>query len=115
MDSDITPKREKINKTKERIDSAFKEHDLFSWITQGKEIENYISVNAIQKALNPGPEKQCSQYEIFPEYIRGYYSNFENKKVAFANMVREYISNDGVLDLENRIKDLYEKIKSWNK
>lgn len=115
MDSDKRFKSAPIGDTKKRIQEEFNDKDLFSWITKGKEIENYISLSAIQKSLELSPEKQCEKYELFPKYIGKYYKNFSGKKVAFANLIKENITAENVLDLEFQIKKLYNTIKSWNK
>lgn len=114
MDSDKTSKQKQINTTKKRIQEEFRNKNLFSWITQGKEIENYISFEAIEAALGVTLKKQCEQYELFPRYIEPYYNGFANDKVHFANRVKDYIQFDEVLDLKTKIRDLYETILSWN-
>ena len=114
MDSDKTSKQKQINTTKKRIQEEFRNKNLFSWITQGKEIENYISFEAIEAALGVTLKKQCEQYELFPRYIEPYYNGFANDKVHFANRVKDYIQFDEVLDLKTQIRDLYETILSWN-
>ena len=118
MDSDKRNRATPINNTKKRIIEEFKNHSMFAWITQGKEIENYVSADAIRKQYDNAPKHQCEIYAHFPDYIDTYCPNFRNKKVPFANDIREYISVDnskGILDLEKQIKHLYSQIKSWNK
>ena len=115
MDSDKTSKQKSIGDTKKRIQKEFDEKQLFSWITLGKEIENYLSLSAIQKTLDAYPTEQCGKYELFPQYIEPYYNNFTSNKVPFANKVKENISAESVLDLEDHISKLYAQIKKWNK
>ena len=115
IDSDKRARNSRINDTKKRIQNEFNAKGLFSWITKGKEIENYLAVNAINRALAIQIPKQCKQYELFPDYILKEYAGFNGRKVAFANKVKDYIDNENVLDLEQRVKQLYRTIRLWNK
>ena len=115
IDSDKRHRGDRINETKKRIAGEFEERHLFAWITQGKEIENYVHYSAINRAYGANLQTQCGQYEIFPEYIKDVRKNFENEKVPFANKVKDYINCTEVLDLDVRIKELCKTIKSWNK
>ena len=54
-------------------------------------------------------------YEKFSDYIEEHYKNFVSKKVPFAKKVIDSIDSTNVLDLEQKIKKLYEEIKRWNK
>jgi hypothetical protein len=117
MDSDKRDKDTPLNETKQRIISEFEEHDLFCWLTEGKEIENYISADAVNKTFDAS-QKQCQRYEKFPDYINSTFPNFTNKKVDFAKKVRDAITAENskeILDLETQIKTLYAQIESWNK
>ena len=61
--------------------------------------------------------KQCEKYELFPEYIKSYYKNFANKKVPFANEIKDHITKENslsILDLKVQIEKLYKSIKKWN-
>ena len=43
--------------------------------------------------------------------------NFSNKKVPFANEIKDYISKENslcILDLMTQTKNLYKNIKRWN-
>lgn len=115
IDSDKRNRSTPINDTKKRIVKEFGEKHLFSWVTKGKEIENYLSYLSINIALDLGLQKQCGKYESFPEYIQDKYKNFSSKKVEFASKVKDSIDNTVVLDLDIQIKRLYETIKTWNK
>ncbi len=115
IDSDKRNRATPINETKKRIVKEFEGKHLFSWITKGKEIENYVSFIAINAALKQELQRQCGQYELFPDYIEGIYKNFKNKKVEFASKVKDSIDSAVVLDLDVQIKKLYETVKLWNK
>lgn len=115
IDSDKRYRSAPINDTKKRIQQEFESKSLFSWITKGKEIENYLTVNAINLAIDSKLSKQCGQFELFPKYIEDAYKGFSSKKVPFANIVKEHISDESILDLESQVKRLYQTIKLWNK
>ena len=117
MDSDKRYQGESVNSTKMRIREEFDHLGMFSWITKGKEIENYIPKEAIEGMLKRKIKKQCGKYELFPDYIAPLYGNFIGKKVPFANEVKEYITRENsldILDLKSQIVKLYEEIKKWN-
>ena len=115
IDSDKRNRATPINETKKRIVKEFEEKHLFSWVTKGKEIENYVSLAAINTAFEQDMQQQCGQYELFPDYIENIYKNFKSKKVEFANKVKDSIDSTNVLDLDVQIKKLYETVKLWNK
>jgi putative ATP-dependent endonuclease of OLD family len=117
IDSDKKSKQAVINLTKKRIVAEFEKYGMLAWVTKGKEIENYIPASAIADLIGNPTIKQCSQYQLFPEYIRQYYKNFVSNKVTFSNEVKSFITKENssnILDLESQIKHLYQKIKSWN-
>ena len=115
IDSDKKKKNDKINSTKERLQDEFSKMGLFCWITEGKEIENYIPHQAINDTFKCNLE-QCGQYKLFPEYIKNVRKNFTTEKVFFAAKVSEHIKDEDdyyVLDLKERIDDLIKVVHSW--
>ena len=67
IDSDKTNPNKKINKTKQRIRKEFNKNQAIVWITQGKEIENYLSRNIFKKIYNV--DKQIGQYEKIDDFL----------------------------------------------
>lgn len=51
MDSDKISRRASINATKQRLHHEFVTHGGIAWITQGREIENYIQYDRIHRAI----------------------------------------------------------------
>jgi hypothetical protein len=51
MDSDRGSADDRINATKQRIVDSWGRQPGFTWVTQGREIENYVSAEAIEAAL----------------------------------------------------------------
>lgn len=117
IDSDKRNRQASINETKKRVVGEFEGLNMFNWVTKGKEIENYIPVQALRDLLSNSKLKQCTQYELFPQYIERHYKGFIGKKVAFANTIVPFLTKDNsekIMDLEKKIKELYTFIGKWN-
>lgn len=116
IDSDKRNQQDSINSTKKRIVEEFDALHMFSWVTKGKEIENYITAASISKRFEKNI-KQCGKYVLFPNYINRHYKGFTGKKVQFASEVALFITAEntrGYLDVEEKIKKLYAQIAKWN-
>ncbi|SEL35825.1 Predicted ATP-dependent endonuclease of the OLD family, contains P-loop ATPase and TOPRIM domains [Ruminococcus sp. YRD2003] len=117
IDSDICVKRKGINVTKQRIKDEFKSVGMFCWITQGKEIENYIPFQAINTAFDSNLSKQCGRNELFPSYIKEVIGKSKFDKVSFAHKVIASITDEdtsNILDLKDKVIELSNIIKQWN-
>mgnify|MGYP001023086818 FL=1 len=120
IDSDKTDSKKRINKTKQRIKKEFIQNQGIVWITQGKEIENYLSRNIFNKIYNV--DKQIGQYEKIDEFL--------NKNSRKKNMGNYYVTHKvsesisiadkmllediNTLDLEQQISTIVNQIKTWN-
>ena len=51
MDSDRDKQAKRLNKTKMRIRDEFKQEPGFAWVTQGREIENYVATDILREAV----------------------------------------------------------------
>lgn len=117
MDSDKRNRNARLNDTKKRIIAEFDALGMMSWVTKGKEIENYIPKTAIEAALEVSLKAQCGQYELFPGYIEKYYRGFTGKKVRFARGVVDHMTEEnmaGMMDVKKRVTELGERITEWN-
>lgn len=117
IDSDKRNQATRLNGTKKRIIDEFKKLGMFYWITKGKEIENYISKEALELKFGKKIRNKCDKYELFPDYIKPYDKNFANRKVPFANEVKDYITKENstsIFDLKDQITKLYKNIEKWN-
>lgn len=115
IDSDKKYSNSPINDTKKRVKKEFDSQKLFCWITKGKEIENYLSSDAINKVHNSNLS-QIERFELFPDYIASNDKSFSNHKVQSARKYSEYITYENskdILDLKERTEKLYMIIKSW--
>lgn len=117
MDSDKKSRGASINNTKKRIAKEFSDHNMFAWITKGKEIENYIPANSIYLTFGCDNMGECGQYDLFPDYIHKLRPSFSSEKVSFANKICENITVENSkdkLDLQAQIQTLYKQIQAWN-
>ncbi|ENM5724768.1 AAA family ATPase [Vibrio mimicus] len=122
IDSDKKARGSKINNTKQRIRSEFNKLDAFCWITKGKEIENYIPVEVVNKAFNTHETVSVGIYDNFFNYldnlIDGEGRKYSNKKTLMAEkiipfMEKENLSN--MLDFANCMDRTCSSIRSWNR
>lgn len=122
IDSDKDRHDASIRATKLRIEAEISEHGGIAWITEGREIENYVSEQMMAGALKrvyPQFERQVGvgQYDhTLPfETTDGKTKTDNIDKVRVAKAVCESPANLGVLDLEKRIMSLVEMIRRANR
>ena len=116
IDSDKRKKSERINKTKNRIKNGFESRNLMCWITQGKEIENYISARCVNETYSSHYKENVGQYDLFADYIYNIKPSFSNQKVTVAKELSKNINiEDNLLDLVKQIRRLYKEILKWNR
>lgn len=128
IDSDKSNPQKKLNDTKKRIIDEFNSGDSFTWVTKGREIENYISETSIEEAIR---ETHKDSYES--THTTGQYENLliykkrsrlklkpETKETATADKIKvaKYICSTeadlSILDLRQRITDLVHIIRKAN-
>lgn len=123
IDSDRRKKGDKINSTKQRIKKEFEERNQAVWITQGKEIENYIPQAIYQKVTqvickNAITFKVAEQYSEMTVYSTS--KKFTKKsikkidKIKLAHEVVKEAANLDVLDLRLQITKLVSSIREAN-
>ncbi len=116
IDSDKHRSNASINATKKRIKDEFSKGSYLCWITKGKEIENYLTSDCINRTFDINLKKDIELFALFPDYIKNAYKNFSANKVQFAkNIVTHITKNDDRFDLSSKIVKLYNQIKKWNK
>jgi AAA15 family ATPase/GTPase len=119
MDSDKATESDEINSTKKRVIAEIEKMNGLAWLTAGREIENYIPVNALRGYFNNQKILGPSQYTKLPEYLKR--SKLDESgifnKVKFAQEIEEHLQKsdlEKVLDLNSQMEILCNKIKSWN-
>lgn len=123
MDSDKRNKAGRLNTTKKRIKSEIEAIGGYSWVTNGREIENYIPLSAMRKKY---PEitglKRVKQYQDFASYLnkirKGDGNKFRGKKVLFADAICQHITSKeelkSILDFKKRVEAVCSLIRKWN-
>jgi predicted ATPase len=109
LDSDKASAKDKINATKQRLINEFDTKSGHSWVTAGREIENYISVDLIKQALlQVSPSKTpTSNFGKFSNVL-GLKASTSNKVYASKVKIAHYIANNSVPDYE--MHDLREQL-----
>ncbi|WP_136810844.1 AAA family ATPase [Desulfosediminicola flagellatus] len=121
FDSDKSSPHAKINKTKIRLKNEFNQGPGFAWITKGREVENYLNEDFLEKSvLSVHPS--ASQLEAVGQWSNLLkYKKKRTSKVVTANKVevaKHYVKTNkpdlSILDLEARISELNDFILKAN-
>lgn len=120
IDSDKTDSKKRINRTKLRIKKEFIQNQAIVWITQGKEIENYLSRNIFNKIYNVN--KQIGQYEKIDDFLNKnsrkknmgtyYVTHKVSESISIADKM--LLEDINTLDLEKQISTIVKQIEIWN-
>lgn len=113
----------KLNNTKIRISEEIGAGNF--WITKGREIENYLSDNTITNWLSNDHNYKLIFSNNKDIKLEDNILNSDSKiklkynlsKTVYSSEITGYIDEDSldVLDLKERLNELIEKIKEWNK
>ena len=121
IDSDKKSEHTRINNTKSRIKSECQYNNIMCWITNGREIENYVSIDIISKSLNFNVDISFSKYDDIKDILNSLEENlgnkFESDKVKFAKIFTENMNIDNcksTLDLDSNMKKVIKIISDWN-
>lgn len=120
IDSDKRNKQNPINETKKRIQTEFDNGPGFAWVTQGREIENYVADDVYEESLKAIYPKCVSipnigQYDDRLQFIDATGKTITKiDKVRLAQQVASRPPNLDVLDLKKQMKKLLEFIKKAN-
>ncbi|WP_020162151.1 ATP-dependent nuclease [Cycloclasticus pugetii] len=121
FDSDKASPNVKLNSTKQRLEEEFNSGIGFSWITKGREVENYLDHDRLEEsviAVHPsaGSLLKKGQWENLLKYKKkgGSIERDANK----VDVARHYVNNNdadlSVLDLEERVQELSQFIDESN-
>lgn len=127
IDSDRDSPNSELKTHIQRLSQEMISGKITSWITEGREIENYVNGSDIQDALKKiHPNIYHSPYKT-GQYDHAFYfwrkdpDNAEGKKiykfgdkVGVANIICSKPANLNILDLKERIADLAKMITSAN-
>lgn len=123
IDSDKKKKGDRLNATKLRIKKEFEQRGQFVWITEGREIENYLPTAHYKKevkSLYPKAKKtaDAGQYEKMTVYYstsrKTKASTKKIDKIRLAHAIAEKKANLNVLDLGKQVNKLIASIREAN-
>lgn len=121
LDSDKRNQQTPLNLTKKRIIKEIEDNGGIAWVTKGKEIENYIPAEAVEKLLDIPSVPQVDQHEDFFNYLnllndkKG--TKYPKRKTLLAESICQHLTKENinqVLDLGGEINLVCEKIRAWN-
>jgi translation initiation factor IF-3 len=119
IDSDRKKKSDSINSTKQRVVDAFGEDRGVAWVTQGREIENYVDPDLLTECA----EQVCAGSgdgvgrELYEHAVplRNEESNKRINKVKLARFVVEKKPKIDIHDLKSRIDEIINFINVANR
>lgn len=121
MDSDKRSRQAQINATKKRIEEEMTRTHGISWITKGKEVENYLPSSAIARLFGIEAPRSVGQYEDFFSYLdeiqagKGPY--YSARKPLLAERVCRLLTKEDlepVLDIAEKMGRICFRIRKWN-
>ena len=122
MDSDKKSKNSKLRETKNRIIDECNQLNIRSWVTAGREIENYIPKNIIEETFNINSENELDRYQNIKEYLNelksGLGDGYVKNKVYYGGIMTEKMNiniMNKIYDLDEKMKLVIELIDKWNK
>ena len=122
IDSDKKSANSSINNTKKRIKEECG-NSIEVWITKGREIENYVPKEIIDKCFDINSIRQFEKYDDIKEYLSqsgqdNLGTKFERDKVGYAYRFIEKMTRENMidsLDLNERMLSIISRIEEWNK
>jgi len=120
IDSDKKAKDDEINDTKKRVQSEFEKVSDFAWVTQGKEIENYLKSDLIKETLTDlyGEDIEIIEYSEYESCIKFRKKGEDQYKVAdkirLASRIVDKKADFTVLDLKDKMLALIQYIRESN-
>lgn len=123
IDSDRRSMPDEINATKRRIISEMQAIGALSWVTDGREIENYIPFPVLQEyfphlKLKSAPKAFESLFDFLDKRDTGLGKRHATKKAVLAEAIcklttREHLQSN--VELSAWLTTLCEKIRAWNR
>jgi putative ATP-dependent endonuclease of OLD family len=121
IDRDRPNGKEPINETKQRIVKEFEDNGLMAWVTQGREIENYLPKPTLDSYLEGEISKGLGTYTKFEDFLKkrdkDKHKIFKKSKYEFAEDICPYIEKDAIanhLDLSEQLEKICKRIRNWN-
>jgi hypothetical protein len=120
MDSDKDNEESKLNATKMRILEGAGAANVECWVTQGREIENYIPKGVVASAMGIEPKDGIGRFERMEDYLARYNEKvgvlYKTNKIDFAEkIIANWDSKNSQLDMVEKLSACIAKIRSWNR
>lgn len=122
LDSDKREKNDTLNSTKTRLLSELDGMNLNYWVTECREIENYIPIKVFNKILDKEINIDIGQYDsIFDkldEIVPSIGKKYQRKKTLFAEKVIPFLNHDLLkdrYDLNEKMNKVISEVCKWNK
>ncbi|MER8581388.1 AAA family ATPase [Mesorhizobium sp. M1423] len=103
-----------LNETKSRLKDELARIGGYVWVTEGREVENYLSRSLLARVVE-NPTLIVGSYDIIVELPA--LSGFKRDKIALAHKVAEFTERgdlDGHMDLALMLGSLCDAIRTWN-
>jgi hypothetical protein len=121
-DSDKTKSDDSLKPRLGKMKTAMEKMKAYIWVTDAKEIENYVPAAVLNKIFNKDNLPEIKQYEVFRrEDKKDYWHKNELTgsfdKVEFAHKVVSHLLKEDLdkrFELKVRMAEICEKIKKWN-
>lgn len=121
FDSDKDNSRARLSSTKRRLKQEFDLGEGFTWVTKGREVENYLDYEKVEEsvlAVHPSAGNLVTKDEWANLLIYKKARGNDERTASKVKVARHYVSNNevdfNVLDLEARIAQLCEFIVKSN-
>jgi len=114
MDRDGFSSKVKINQTKTRIKNELGNKN--SWITRGREIENYLTEKTLKSWLQVERVTTNSDNKLEEIVSKVSTKKYDTSKSKYSNEIVKHIELEDleILDLKLKINQLIKNIKEWN-
>lgn len=119
IDSDRKRRGDRLNGTKLRVKREFDQGEGVAWVTQGREIENYIDPDVLLKAIRAAHRSattltRTGQYDVVTRYKDSKGKMKDMDKVKVAREVANLGRSEGRYDLQVRISRLVRFVHEAN-
>jgi hypothetical protein len=121
FDSDKSSAHARIDATKKRLQNEFDQGPGFTWVTAGREIENYINPEIVEEAVLEihSSAKELINKDKWSNLLKYTKKRTGEEKTANKVKVAQYVTENfpvdySVLDLETRLTQLTKFIQTSN-
>jgi len=121
MDSDRKKPRQRLNPTKQRLKREFEKFGSSVWVTDGIEVENYLSCDLLQRHYGKAPPPSWGLYRPIIDCLSriksGEGARFARQKVLYAERFCDHMEKkdlDAVPKLASKLDEAAKRIRRWN-